>query len=115
MQVKMLIGGQWRAGQAEFEDVDPYRHEVVARVAESTLEDLNDALNAAVAARPTIAAMPAYDRAALLRRVGHLLVERADRIAEIMARETGKAIKDAKTEVLRSQDTITLPQGTPWC
>jgi acyl-CoA reductase-like NAD-dependent aldehyde dehydrogenase len=109
----MLIGGQWRAGQAEFEDVDPYRHEVVARVAESTLEDLNDALNAAVAARPTIAAMPAYDRAALLRRVGHLLAERADRIAEIMARETGKAIKDAKTEVLRSQDTITLPQGTP--
>lgn len=108
LQVKMLIGGQWRAGQAEFEDVDPYRHEVVARVPESTLEDLNDALDAAVAARPTIAAMPAYERAAVLRRVGHLLVERADRIAEVMARETGKAIKDAKAEVLRSQDTITL-------
>ena len=108
LQVKMLIGGQWRAGQAEFEDVDPYRHEVVARVPESTLEDLSDALNAAVAARPAIAAMPAYERAALLRRVGHLLVERADWIAEIMARETGKAIKDAKTEVLRSQDTIAL-------
>jgi hypothetical protein len=23
MQVKMLIGVQWRAGRAEFEDVDP--------------------------------------------------------------------------------------------
>src|SRR5262249_50557284 len=36
------------------------------------------------------------------------LTERADRIAEIMARETGKAVKDARAEVVRSQDTLTL-------
>ena len=29
-------------------------------------------------------------------------------IAEIMARETGKAIKDAKAEIIRSQDTLSL-------
>jgi len=86
-QVKMLIGGQWRAGRTEFEVIDPYRHVVVARAPESTLEDLNDALNAAVAARPTIAAMPAYERAALLRRVGQLRGERAERTAGALARK----------------------------
>jgi acyl-CoA reductase-like NAD-dependent aldehyde dehydrogenase len=63
---------------------------------------------AAVAAKDAAAAMPGYERAALLRRAGALLVERAPRIAEVMARETGKAIKDAKAEVVRSQDTLTL-------
>jgi acyl-CoA reductase-like NAD-dependent aldehyde dehydrogenase len=37
-----------------------------------------------------------------------LLLERADRIAEVMTRESGKAIKDARAEVIRSQDTIQL-------
>jgi acyl-CoA reductase-like NAD-dependent aldehyde dehydrogenase len=48
----------------------------------------------AFAGKPRAAAMPAYERVALLRRVGQLLVKRVDPIAEIMARETGKAIKD---------------------
>ena len=43
-----------------------------------------------------------------MRRAAKLLVERADRIAEIMSRETGKAVKDAKAEIIRSQDTLSL-------
>ncbi len=107
-RLKMLIGGEWRLGQAEFEAVDPYRGEVVARVPESSLEDLDEALKAALAAKPKVAAMPGYERAALLRRVSALLLERADAVAEIMSRETGKSIKDAKAEVIRSQDTLLL-------
>lgn len=52
--------------------------------------------------------MPAYERAAALRRASELIVERADHIGEIMARETGKAIKDARAEVKRSTDTMSL-------
>ncbi len=61
-----------------------------------------------MAAKPVVAAMPGYQRAALLRKVAALVVERADGIAETMSRETGKAIKDARAEVTRSQDTILL-------
>jgi len=107
-RLQMLIGGEWRFGQAEFEVVDPYRGERVARVPESSLEDLDDALQAALAAKPKVAAMPGYERAALLRRVSALLLERAAEIAEIMSRETGKSIKDARAEVIRSQDTLLL-------
>ncbi|HEY2968026.1 MAG TPA: aldehyde dehydrogenase family protein [Casimicrobiaceae bacterium] len=107
-RIRMLIGGAWRYGTAERDVIDPYRGEVVARAPESSLEDLDDALNAASAAKKQAAAMPGYERAALLRKVGALLLERADEIAAIMTRETGKAIKDAKAEVVRSQDTLLL-------
>ena len=106
--LKMLIGGQWRDGSPGAAIVDPYRGEVVAHAPESSLQDLDDALAAATAAKAQAAAMPGYQRAALLRKVGALLVERADAIAEVMTRETGKAIKDARAEVTRSQDTILL-------
>jgi len=107
-RLNMFIDGQWRAGASERDVCDPYRGERVASVPESTLQDLDDALAAATAAKPKAAAMPGYERAALLRKVATLLIERADDIARIMSRETGKAIKDARAEVIRSQDTILL-------
>ena len=106
--IPMLIGGRWQPPAATDEIRDPYRGDVIAHAPRSSLADLDAALNAAVAAKAKAAAIPGYERAALLRRVNVLLLERADRIAEIMTRETGKAIKDSKAEVIRSQDTIQL-------
>jgi acyl-CoA reductase-like NAD-dependent aldehyde dehydrogenase len=106
--VRMLINGVWREGEKTYAVRDPYRGEVVAHAPESSLKDLDDAFNAALAAKAAAAAMPGYERAALLRKVGQLLVERAGEIAEVMSRETGKAIADARAEVVRSQDTVLL-------
>jgi len=107
-EIPMLIGGDWRAAAETYPVRDPYRNHVVANAPRSSLADLNDALDAAVKAKAKAAATPAYERAALLRRAAKLLVERADRIADVMSRETGKAIKDAKAEIIRSQDTLSL-------
>jgi acyl-CoA reductase-like NAD-dependent aldehyde dehydrogenase len=107
-RLRMLIGGAWREGEDLRDIVDPYRGEVVARAPDTSLADLDAALAAAVAAKPVMAAMPGHERAALLRRVNGLLTERAEEIARVMARETGKAIKDARAEVVRSQDTVAL-------
>jgi acyl-CoA reductase-like NAD-dependent aldehyde dehydrogenase len=106
--IKMLIGGRWREGAHSHEVRDPYRNEVIARAPESSLQDLDDALAAATAAKAQAAAMPGYERAAILRKVAQLVVARADEIAEIMSREIGKAISDARAEVVRSQDTVLL-------
>jgi acyl-CoA reductase-like NAD-dependent aldehyde dehydrogenase len=102
-EIPMLIGGEWRTVAESYEVRDPYRNTVVARAPRSALTDLDDALDAAVKAKAKAAATPAFESAALLRRAAKLLVERADMIAEIMSRETGKAIKDAKAEIIRSQ------------
>ena len=106
--VRMLIGGAWRDGADSYQDRDPYRGEVVATVPVSTAADVDAAVEAAVAAKDRAAAVPGYQRAALLRRVGTLLAERTGDIARAMARETGKAIRDCATEVERSAETIAL-------
>jgi acyl-CoA reductase-like NAD-dependent aldehyde dehydrogenase len=107
-EIPMLIDGEWRRATETYDVIDPYRKTVTSIGARSSVKDLDDALNAATKAKTVIAKMPAYERAAILRRAGKLLVERADVIAEIMARETGKAVKDAKAEIVRSQDTLSL-------
>jgi acyl-CoA reductase-like NAD-dependent aldehyde dehydrogenase len=104
----MLIDGAWVEPERTYDVVDPYRKEPVWLAPNSTKAELEKAVAAAVAAKSTIAAMPGYERAALLRRVAALLRERTDAVAEVMARETGKAIRDARAEVARSQDTIDL-------
>ncbi len=106
--IPMLIGGQWRTAAETYEVHDPNRGGVIELAPRTTLKELDDALTAAVGAKAKAAATPPYERAALLRRAGELVVERAHAIAEVMTRETGKAIKDAKAEIVRSQDTLSL-------
>jgi acyl-CoA reductase-like NAD-dependent aldehyde dehydrogenase len=69
---------------------------------------VDDAVRAARAAAAEVAAMPAYERAAILRRAADMVVLDAALIGEIMARETGKALGDAEGEVKRSMDTLSL-------
>lgn len=107
-RIPMLIGGEWRFAADAYEVVDPYRGEVVAIAPKSTPADLDAALSAAVAAKRKIAAMPGYERAALLRRAHALLAERAEDIARTMSRETGKALKDSRGELVRTLDTVLL-------
>ncbi|MBP5858600.1 aldehyde dehydrogenase family protein [Marivibrio halodurans] len=102
------IGGEAVAGTDLFECMDPYRNEPVCRAPTGGAADVAAAVAAAREAAPAVAAMPAYERAAILRRVADLVVERADEIGAIMARETGKALGDARGEVKRSMDTLSL-------
>ncbi len=106
--VPMLINGNWVAGVAMDEVHDPYRGSLVALAARSTPADLDAALDAAVQGKERMAAMPGYERAALLRRAHALLVAAKEDIAATMSRETGKAIKDSRAEIDRSADTLAL-------
>ncbi len=68
--VKALIGGARLSVDGQtFETVDPYRHTIVARVDNATKEVVARAVAAATAAKPVIAATPARERAALLKRI----------------------------------------------
>jgi acyl-CoA reductase-like NAD-dependent aldehyde dehydrogenase len=105
---RMLIGGQWRAGERSIEIRDPYRGEVVGTAPLSSGADVEAAVAAAVSARDVMAAMPGYERAALLRRAVGLIEAQVTSLAELLTRETGKAIKDSESEIRRSIETIAL-------
>jgi len=73
-----------------------------------TKADLDDALDAAVSARDAAARMAGYERAALLKKISQLIERDNKSLAQLMARETGKAITDAEAEIRRSLETFAL-------
>lgn len=108
IRIPMRIGDAWRETDEVDEIRDPYRGDLVARMPRSSEAEVRAAVKAANAAKDTMAGMPGYERAALLRRAGDRLAERVDDIAVAMARETGKAIRDARAEIARSRETLNL-------
>ena len=105
---RALIGGQWRKAAQSREIHDPYRGDIVGTMPVCTQANLDAALDAAVSAREAAANMPGYERAALLKKISELIERDAKTLAHLMARETGKAIKDAEAEIRRSLETFAL-------
>jgi len=105
---RALIGGDWRAPERIVQIRDPFRGDVVGTVPVSSLGDVEAAVAAAVDARDKAAAMPAYERAALLRRAAGLIERDVNGLSELLTRETGKAIKDSEGEIRRSLETVLL-------
>lgn len=94
----MLIGGEWvdsRSGRT-FESFDPYTGKPWALVPRAAPEDVDAAVAAARAAfrDSSWRDLSATDRGVLLARVGDLLAERAEELAELETRDNGKLISE---------------------
>lgn len=76
--------------------LDPYRNENWCEIPDSGPEDVNAAVSAAKAAfqSPEWADLSASARGAMLRRVGDLVAENANRLAELEVRDNGKLINE---------------------
>ncbi len=95
---RMLIGGEWvdsRSGRT-FESFDPYTGQPWALVPRAAPEDIDAAVAAARAAfrDSSWRDLSATDRGVLLARVGDLLAERAEELAELETRDNGKLISE---------------------
>ena len=100
------VGGRALELQATTDLRDPYRDELVARVATSSAEDVRAAVDAATEAQATVAAMPVHERASVLRRAADLVESRASEYAATITRQTGKALKNTLREVRRAAWTM---------
>jgi len=101
-----LIAGEWRAGSATFEVRSPFDDSIVATVATPSQDDVEDAVAAAAACFSETRVLPVHVRAEALAHISCRLQERADEIAETIAREGGKPIKWAKVEAARAVSTF---------
>ena len=93
--------GAWRdaASGATFDVINPATGEAIATIADGGADDAAAAIEAAGRAQPSWAAVPARERAEILRRAFELIVERADELALLMTTEMGKPLAEAKGEV----------------
>ncbi|UVE94558.1 NAD-dependent succinate-semialdehyde dehydrogenase [Dietzia sp. B32] len=95
------VDGAWRdaASGATFDVVNPATGEVIATLADGGAMEATAAIEAAGRTQSSWAAVPARERAEILRRAYELIVERADEVALLMTTEMGKPLAEARGEV----------------
>ena len=106
-------GDQLSASGRTFATIDPSTGEEIAQVAFGEAEDVARAVAAGRAAFESGAwskASPGH-RATVLRRLGDLIRDNADRIGAIESRDTGKPVAQATGEVLLGADFVTYFAG----
>lgn len=105
MKKHLYINGQWKEALLYTTLRSPYSGEAIAEVAEATVHDAEDAIQAAVEARPLMRAMPAHERASILEKLASLLDQRREEAARLIALEAAKPWKTALAEVDRTVQT----------
>jgi acyl-CoA reductase-like NAD-dependent aldehyde dehydrogenase len=102
-ELSSYVGGDWRAGSARLDDVNPaHPDEVVAIVSAAGAELAAEAVKAAADAFRSWRATPAPARGEILRLAADLLESRATEIGTDLAREEGKTAPEATGETLRA-------------
>src|SRR5919201_5717463 len=105
---KNLIAGAWvePSGGEYFDNVNPADTcDVIGRFPLSTREDVDRAVASAKRGFEVWRRTPAPVRGDVLRRVGDLLVQRKEEIAELMTREMGKPLAETRGDVQEGIDT----------
>ncbi len=84
------VEGEW------FDSHDPYRGEVWARIPRGSVHDVANAVSAAKSSLETgpWPEMNGTQRGKLMRRLGDLVIENADKLAEIEVRDNGKLLSE---------------------
>ena len=109
------VGGQRREGQSgRFADVfNPATGAAEKRVPLATAAEVGEFVATAKAAWPAWAKTPPLRRARILDKFKFLLMENADKIAELISAEHGKTHDDALGEVTRGLEVVEFAVGIP--
>ncbi|SLN66030.1 Methylmalonate-semialdehyde dehydrogenase [acylating] [Aquimixticola soesokkakensis] len=97
-----------------FADIyNPATGEVQAQVALASVEEVEAAIEKAAAAQVAWAATNPQRRARVFMKFGALINEHMDELAELISREHGKTIPDAKGDIQRGLEVVEVCMGLP--
>jgi succinate-semialdehyde dehydrogenase/glutarate-semialdehyde dehydrogenase len=99
MRTQLYIDGQWVDGNGTLDVIDPSDGSVIAKVATAGDAEIEAALAAADRAAPAWAKTAPRVRGEILRKAFELMTREADYLAELISKENGKALPDARGEV----------------
>ena len=106
---KIVPGASGRTGDV----FNPAAGKVQAHVALASSAEVDKAVAAARAAFPAWAETPPLKRARILFKFKELLDTHADELAELITREHGKVLSDARGEVTRGIEVVEFACGAP--
>jgi len=93
------IGGEWYESAETYAVRNPATGEVIAQVAKGGAAETAQAIAAAERALSAWRLLTAKERGARVRRWGELMLEHRDALAELLTREQGKPLAEARGEV----------------
>jgi len=100
LKTQLFIDGKWIDGVSTIAVTDPSDNSTIANVAVASGEHCASAIDAASNAFKSWAKTAPRVRAEILRKAFEIMVAEADRLAEIITKENGKVLSDAKGEIL---------------
>ncbi len=114
-KIAHFINGQSAEGEAaRFGEVfNPATGEVQARVVMGTAQDVDAAVQAAMAAQPGWAATNPQRRARVMMEFVRLLHRDMDKLAEALSSEHGKTLPDARGDIQRGLEVVEFCMGAP--
>ncbi len=107
-----IVGGEHRTGGTPRPDVNPSdTADVVVEASCGSAATIADAITAAELALPGWAASTPWQRAEVLDRAGTEVMARADELGDLLAREEGKTLPEARGEVIRAAQILKYYAG----
>jgi len=104
LKTQLFIDGKWIDGVSTIAVTDPSDNSTIANVAVASDEHCVAAIDAASNAFKSWAKTAPRVRAEILRKAFEIMVAEVDRLAEIITKENGKVLSDAKGEILYSAE-----------
>ncbi|KIC45627.1 aldehyde dehydrogenase [Ruegeria sp. ANG-S4] len=110
-ELKLFIGGQWRATGTDLPVVNPATEQEIGRLPCATAGDLDDALEAAENGFRVWSRTAPRARADIILRAAALMRERQEDIARSITLEHGKPLAQARLEIIRGAEFFEWDAG----
>jgi len=104
MELQNYINGRWVNGRNTFQTINPANEELVADIAQAEITDVDAAVNAATEAFKSWRLVPAPLRGEMLFKVGDILKQKKEELAQLLTRDMGKVIAEARGDVQEAID-----------
>ncbi|KAA9022924.1 aldehyde dehydrogenase family protein [Niallia endozanthoxylica] len=105
MKKQFYVNGEWKSSEKYADLYSPYTKEIIAQIPQVTREEVDQAIDDAYNARNQMAALTAYERAAILEHLVQLFIENREKAASIISLEAAKPMKFALGEIDRTIET----------
>lgn len=106
--MRMFLRAEWVDRANHIDVTNPYNGEIIDRVPQASAEDVASAITGAVEGAAIMRKMPAYDRAAILRKASDLMFARVHDLGRTISLEEGKTLKEGIYEASRAAETMSV-------
>ncbi len=104
MEFQNYINGKWVKGKSTFQTINPANEELLAEIAQAEISDVDAAVSAATEAFKSWRLIPAPFRGELLFKIGDILKQKKEELAQLLTRDMGKVIAEARGDVQEAID-----------